>query len=122
MPTGATGRKRASATAVLCYPGVMTTRRILVDGPVAAAIAGAITGALVGACRPAPPPTTEPPGQVCTREAKLCPDGSAVGRTGPHCEFAACPGDPAMPPPPNGVAPDPAPPVGPTPEPEPVPM
>ncbi len=24
-------------------------------------------------------------------EAKLCPDGSAVGRTGPNCEFAACP-------------------------------
>lgn len=32
------------------------------------------------------------PGQVaCTQEAKLCPDGSAVGRTGPNCEFAACP-------------------------------
>ncbi len=32
-------------------------------------------------------------GQVaCTMEAKLCPDGTAVGRTGPSCEFAACPG------------------------------
>ncbi len=32
-------------------------------------------------------------GQVaCTQEAKLCPDGSYVGRTGPKCEFAACPG------------------------------
>ncbi len=28
---------------------------------------------------------------VCTQEAKVCPDGSAVGRTGPHCEFAECP-------------------------------
>ncbi len=28
---------------------------------------------------------------VCTMEAKLCPDGSFVGRTGPNCEFAACP-------------------------------
>lgn len=27
----------------------------------------------------------------CTMEAKLCSDGSAVGRTGPKCEFAACP-------------------------------
>lgn len=27
----------------------------------------------------------------CTQEAKLCPDGSYVGRTGPQCEFAACP-------------------------------
>jgi len=30
--------------------------------------------------------------QVCTQEAKLCSDGSSVGRTGPNCEFAACPG------------------------------
>ncbi|MBI3984998.1 MAG: hypothetical protein HY344_03610 [Candidatus Levybacteria bacterium] len=28
---------------------------------------------------------------VCTQEAKLCPDGSYVGRTGPNCEFATCP-------------------------------
>ncbi len=28
---------------------------------------------------------------ACTAEAKLCPDGSSVGRTGPKCEFAACP-------------------------------
>lgn len=33
----------------------------------------------------------EPVAQACTTEAKICPDGSAVGRTGPHCEFAACP-------------------------------
>jgi len=32
------------------------------------------------------------PGQtVCTQDAKLCSDGSYVGRTGPNCEFAACP-------------------------------
>lgn len=28
---------------------------------------------------------------ACTEEAKICPDGSSVGRTGPKCEFAACP-------------------------------
>ncbi len=28
----------------------------------------------------------------CTMEAKLCPDGSYVGRQGPRCEFAPCPG------------------------------
>jgi len=33
---------------------------------------------------------TAPP-IACTMEAKLCPDGSAVGRTGPNCEFAQCP-------------------------------
>ncbi len=32
-------------------------------------------------------------GGVCTMEAKLCPDGSYVGRSGPSCEFAACPTD-----------------------------
>src|SRR3989344_1477054 len=30
---------------------------------------------------------------ACTMEAKLCPDGSYVGRVGPRCEFAPCPGD-----------------------------
>lgn len=30
-------------------------------------------------------------GKACTMEAKICPDGSAVGRTGPNCEFAECP-------------------------------
>lgn len=28
---------------------------------------------------------------ACTEEAKLCPDGSAVGRTAQNCEFAPCP-------------------------------
>lgn len=28
---------------------------------------------------------------ACTADAKLCPDGSAVGRAGPNCEFAPCP-------------------------------
>lgn len=30
----------------------------------------------------------------CTMEAKLCDDGSYVGRTGPNCEFAPCPEKP----------------------------
>lgn len=43
---------------------------------------------------PDEPVTNEPglPGPVaCTMEAKICPDGTAVGRTGPNCEFAPCP-------------------------------
>ena len=28
---------------------------------------------------------------ACSQEAKICPDGSAVGRTGSNCEFALCP-------------------------------
>lgn len=38
---------------------------------------------ITGTVKPLPP--------ACTQEAKLCPDGSAVGRTGPNCEFAPCP-------------------------------
>lgn len=34
-----------------------------------------------------------PPINACTADAKLCPDGSGVGRSGPQCEFAACPGE-----------------------------
>ena len=37
------------------------------------------------ACAPAPG------GGACSEEAKQCPDGSYVARTGPSCEFAACP-------------------------------
>lgn len=32
----------------------------------------------------------------CTMEAKLCSDGSAVGRTGPNCEFTKCPEETAI--------------------------
>lgn len=40
--------------------------------------------------------TVERPGitvtqPACTMEAKICPDGTSVGRTGPTCEFAPCP-------------------------------
>ena len=28
---------------------------------------------------------------ICPADAKICPDGSAVGREGPNCEFAPCP-------------------------------
>lgn len=52
----------------------------------------------------APPADTSSPGtaepKMCTQEAKVCPDGSAVGRTGPDCEFAPCP-EPPMPIPPG---------------------
>lgn len=35
--------------------------------------------------------TTAKTPTACTMDAKACPDGSYVGRTGPNCEFAACP-------------------------------
>ncbi len=36
-------------------------------------------------------PTAPAQPVACTQEAKLCPDGSYVTRTGPKCEFTACP-------------------------------
>jgi hypothetical protein len=37
--------------------------------------------------------TSSPGGTAvaCTMDAKICPDGSAVGRIGPDCAFAPCP-------------------------------
>lgn len=29
--------------------------------------------------------------KVCTLEAKICPDGSTLGRSGSNCEFPTCP-------------------------------
>lgn len=41
---------------------------------------------------PSPSPSSSPsPGVACTLDAKICPDGSSVGRTPPSCEFAPCP-------------------------------
>ncbi len=42
-------------------------------------------------CKNVPRPGWNEP-KACTEEAKICPDGSSVGRTGPNCEFAPCPG------------------------------
>lgn len=36
-------------------------------------------------------PAIEAGAVYCTQEAKQCPDGSYVGRTGPRCEFTPCP-------------------------------
>lgn len=40
-----------------------------------------------------PEPPADDGGVMCTMDAKMCPDGSAVGRQGPNCEFAPCPGE-----------------------------
>ncbi len=36
-------------------------------------------------------PSEAPDETACTLEAKVCPDGTTVGRTGPNCSFVACP-------------------------------
>lgn len=41
---------------------------------------------------PLPEASPKPPEFfACTMDAKACPDGSGVGRSGPRCAFAACP-------------------------------
>lgn len=35
----------------------------------------------------------EEPVVACAMDAKMCPDGSYVGRVGPRCEFASCPNE-----------------------------
>jgi len=47
------------------------------------------TPELLPSLMPTSSPSSEP--VVCTMEAKICPDGTQVGRTGPNCEFAPCP-------------------------------
>jgi len=65
-------------------------------------IAGVVLLAVVGVAgflyrnevqRPTVPVPQAPAGNItaCTQEAKVCPDGTAVGRTGPSCSFAVCP-------------------------------
>lgn len=63
-----------------------------------ALIAIGIGGYFIYAQQPVAP---DKGGEVaCTMEAKLCPDGvTYVGRSGPKCEFAACP------PPPTPITP-----------------
>jgi hypothetical protein len=39
----------------------------------------------------APTHNTNAVGTECNADAKMCPDGSSVGRGGPSCIFAACP-------------------------------
>lgn len=53
-----------------------------------------------GLCGTEPTPISTPtptPGTRCTLEAKICPDGSSVGRVPPNCDFAPCPSPTARP-------------------------
>ncbi|MDD5317434.1 MAG: phage tail protein [Candidatus ainarchaeum sp.] len=68
---------------------------------------------------PEPEPTPTP--VICTMEARVCPDGTWVGRIPPGCEFEPCPTpEPTATPEPT-EAPTPTPEPTPTPTPEPTP-
>lgn len=52
-------------------------------------IEAAATATAVASSTPTATPAST--SNACTMEAKLCPDGTYVGRSGPNCEFAPCP-------------------------------
>lgn len=62
--------------------------------PALAAIA--LAGCMGSKPEPAPAP-------ICTMDAKQCPDGSYVGRSGPNCEFV-CPASTGAPSPGGGMS------------------
>lgn len=69
---------------------VKSRNSFLIIGLLAVVVIAAVTIFVSSLSRPSSP---TPGGQMqaCTMEAMICPDGTAVGRTGPNCEFAACP-------------------------------
>lgn len=54
-------------------------------------VAAAVGGYFVYQKSLTTPISPTPAQKACTQEAKLCPDGTSVGRTGPTCEFSPCP-------------------------------
>ncbi|MDO8482784.1 MAG: hypothetical protein Q7S86_03130 [bacterium] len=67
------------------------TKKILI--PIVIIVAGATLVAVVSSVfkNTAELPIEDTGPVMCTMDAKMCPDGSAVGRQGPKCEFAKCP-------------------------------
>lgn len=54
-------------------------------------IVGGVGGYLLATNKLNTPPSVENVQKQCTLEARVCSDGSSVGRTGPNCQFAECP-------------------------------
>ncbi len=72
-------------------PPKSTNKLFFVIGGLVILLIGLSGGFLILKSSSTEKPKTNPIGKGCTQEAKLCPDGSSVGRTGPNCEFAPCP-------------------------------
>ncbi|MDQ5957090.1 MAG: hypothetical protein QG614_64 [Patescibacteria group bacterium] len=78
-PTGYYGR--LTEAAVRSY---QSSKNISSTGYVGPLTRAAITSDTCGGIPPVGP-------VACTMDAKMCSDGSYVGRVGPNCDFAACP-------------------------------
>ncbi len=53
----------------------------------------AVAMALGGCAAATGPDAGASEGRVCAMDVRACPDGSYVGRVGPDCDFAPCPGE-----------------------------
>lgn len=74
---------------VVCADGSKAETEAKCPSPNATPTASTIPSATAPTPSEVASPTSEPVG--CTLDAKVCPDGSAVGRVPPNCEFAPCP-------------------------------
>lgn len=72
---------------ILIREGVVHKKGV---GIIPLAVAGIIGVAAMGAMMPVADSAAE---TACTQEAKLCPDGSSVGRVLANCGFAPCPSE-----------------------------
>lgn len=89
----------------------MTSKNVYVISAVIFVLGFIAGGVTLSALRFFHETATAPYSGGCTQEAMICPDGSAVGRIGPNCEFAECPAIPPDPTYDNGITvvePDPS--------------
>jgi hypothetical protein len=68
--------------------GISTLIGLIIVAIVAVVVIGGLFGYWYFATKER---STQKSSTVCTLEAKVCPDGSTVGRTGSNCEFTECP-------------------------------
>lgn len=69
-------------------PATLRVDYIRVWKPLPGGVPGTVTPSPVPSTTPSVSPSSSP--VACTQDAKLCPDGTYVGRTGPNCQFV-CP-------------------------------
>ena len=84
-PTSCINRRFKGVCTVFCTQ--------ICEGPIDCGAGHCECGA--GTCQVIPGAGPKP--ILCTMEARICPDGSAVGRTGPNCEFSPCPAEDSKP-------------------------
>jgi len=80
------------ATGLLWYNLIVLKQVLIAAGFLIVGVAGTV--AYMSTTKALPP--KEENAVACTMDARICPDGSAVGRVGPKCQFADCPVTPVV--------------------------